>query len=164
MQFYGWIGKNNSKKIGKRDNGTDTASYIKYFANQIGASAANITEINSKNLLEKNGRYYYILSISNGKSSWAPYPFIDKLAKKESYMLLTIDGVNKGEGTIFKLELSDEKLEELGLSLVKRDDAGDYYYLPLSKVNEIKSEEKEYQMMNDGATNYIKEVLKKLMQ
>ena len=60
------------------------------------------------------------------------------------------------------VELSDEKLEELGLSLVKRDDAGDYYYLPLSKVNEIKSEEKEYQMMNDGANNYIKTQILKI--
>ncbi len=162
MQLYGWIGKNNSKKIGQRDSGTDTASYIKFFANQIGAEVANIEDVYSKNLLKKGNKYYYVLSISNGKSSWAPYPFIDKLESEDSFMLLTIDGVNKSEGTIYKVNLSEVK--KLNLKLVKRNNARNYYSLPLSKVKEATPTEKDYQMMNEDADNYIKKVLVELMQ
>lgn len=133
--YYGWISNSNTKNKINRGTGTDTAEYIKYYAiNNGGASVADIQGIRSKNLLRKNNKNYYILSIGKTKTGWAPYPNI--LALKPE-LLLTIDPDPDSDSDKNKYKwwlLEGGKYDYSRLKLVSRENAGDYYSLSLSQL------------------------------
>lgn len=58
-KFYGWIGRTKKHIKQSRNNGTTTAKYIKYYLRELGAEPANITGVQTKNLYEMDGKYYY---------------------------------------------------------------------------------------------------------
>lgn len=132
-KFYGWIGKlKNYTLNGGRGAGTDTSKYIKYYAEQIGATIADdLKDVRTKNLLMYEGKYYYVLSIGKGRPAWAPYPFIDNL--ENVYFILTRDGNEEGEGTLWHFKYDKENMK---LTRNERKNGGDYYALPLNKVKE----------------------------
>lgn len=157
--FYGWIGK-TKKYVSKRGGeGTDTSKYIKYYAIENGAKIADNNDVKTKNLLQYNENYYYVLSIAKGRRTWAPYPFIDKLRdeeKKGVYFILTQDGNSDGEGILWCLQYD----KSMKLVLNNRNNAGDYYSLPIKTVKEKADKEKankeyKFSLYNEEEMNRI---------
>ena len=144
--MYGWIGKTRNNKTSERGSGTDTAEYFKYSIKSMGGIPYK--DVQSKNLFEKDGRYYYVLSIGVGQSSWAPYPFIENL--EPIHLIMTRD-IDSRSGDVWCMTISAEKrivLSEEYLQLgdaennieikkQKRKGAGEYYSLSLKNIKKI---------------------------
>lgn len=88
---YGWLGRLNKKNSinVQRGSGTDTSGLIIWHLKNYKAKRHTENGIRSKNLVEKDGKVYYILSIASGRTTWALSPFIEQL--KNGYAVLTQD-------------------------------------------------------------------------
>ena len=142
---YGWIGKTNSNMLSARRTGTRTAGYFLHYFKQKGAIPYAGNEIRSKNLVQKNGIPYYILSIGVGEAAWAPYLFIGKLDK--FHFILTQD-TEELQGTLWDVKVTETKVtddrreiilktengNQVNLRKQERKDAGDYYRLSIGQV------------------------------
>jgi hypothetical protein len=139
---YGWIGNLENKNLSSRGSGTKTAEFFKKCAISLGAVSYS-DKIRSKNLLMKDDKIFYLLSIGIGKPGWAPYPFIGEI--KRGFFILTIDDED-GKGKVwsfgYETEVINEKCKlismETGkfveLKLNDRKEGGNYYSLSLSNV------------------------------
>lgn len=136
-KFYGWIGKTKKHIKQARNNGTITAKYIKYYLQELGAGPANITGVQTKNLYNRDDKYYYILSIGEKGDSWAPYPFIDNL-NKPVYFILSKD-INDNEILLYSFKYVNMKLKLVGR---KTGTGNSYYSLSANTVAEQVSNQK----------------------
>lgn len=139
-QMYGWIGNDSKNSIDKRGSGTDTANYFKYYLRKKGCK--NPEKVGARNLLIKNNKYYYVLSIGIDHTQWAPSAFIEN-----SYplcLILTMD-TGKNHCKVWVIDLTEDmvsnniKEEELVIDVItlkKRQgtSAGDYYTLTIKQV------------------------------
>lgn len=123
-KFYGWIGKTKKHVKQPGNSGTKTAKSIMGCLEKLGARLAYITGVQTKNLYEMNGKYYYILSIGKG-TTWAPYPFIDEL--EPLYFILSKDN-NENEILLYSF-----KYVNMELKLIDRETGTGNSYYSLSK-------------------------------
>jgi len=169
---YGWIGKMDINTAPNRRKGTKTAGYLLYYFKKNGAVTQ--TEIRSKNLVWKERVPYYILSIGEGETSWAPYLFIEKFNDLREFHFVLTQDTGESKGILWDVEISEiEILSEESLRLgnrrnritlrkQKRKQAGDYYRLSMAQVKELMGpEEKGIEFTLDNLDELTKEILQK---
>ncbi len=174
-EYYGWLSKIKNTTGNRRDSGTDTGKYFRFYFEKYAKRSDNFR---SKNLFVDNDRYFYVLCIGKGKTTWAPYPFITQI---ENLTLILTQDEADGKGKIWIVENNDNvvskdsgfpetyKLNGIEIKKQTRDNAGDYYSLSLRQIKtmrkKINSDEPDYYFdtSETSGTGSIEQIVSKIM-